>query len=277
MCTIKLLKTMDGKTFNTKFEKIAIVGDTGGILQLMKHIPAKFIVCIIASSIRPQYLKDLKKISENNLFAFLVQPKFNTSAYSLFVQKLKKLHLDLLVCNSYSMIIRNDVLAVLKHNAVNIHGSLLPRNRGPNPIQWAIIRNERTIGVTMHYMDTGFDTGDIIAQKSIPIANKDTWVDVRRKMDIKIEEILSEQIPLVLSKSNKRRKQNHSDATSNTRITRDFPAISFKTMSNEQIYNLIRAQVYPLKGAFIPDKNGNIYIDKKISLEKIRELRKKYG
>ncbi|MFA5136557.1 MAG: formyltransferase family protein [Patescibacteria group bacterium] len=267
---------MEDRTYKSKYKRIALVGDTGGIRQLIKHVPARMVRCIIAASIRPQYLQELKKITDMSNVPLLVQPKYEDMDYEGFLNVFEELKIDLLLCNSYSMIIRNDLLKLVKYRAVNVHGSLLPKNRGPNPIQWAIIRNEETIGVTMHYMDNDLDTGDIIGQKVIPIPKAATWVDIRKEMDNKIEELLAEEIPLVLAGKNTRFPQDHSIATCNMRITPDFPLINFEKMSDLDVYNLIRAQVYPLKGAYILQNGKKIRFEKMIPVSEVAKLRKKY-
>nr|MBA3657905.1 methionyl-tRNA formyltransferase [Gemmatimonadaceae bacterium] len=57
---------------------------------------------------------------------------------------------------------------------LNLHGSLLPLHRGTSPVNWALIRDERETGLTMHYIDEGMDTGDVIFQERIPISDDDT-------------------------------------------------------------------------------------------------------
>ena len=84
-----------------------------------------------------------------------------------------------MICNSFSLILREDLLEKINYNAINIHSSLLPKNRGPNPIQWAILIDKKT-GLTIHFIDDGIDTGDIIFQKEVNIDFDDTWVVITK-------------------------------------------------------------------------------------------------
>ena len=52
---------------------------------------------------------------------------------------------------------------------LNIHPSLLPAGRGPEPVFWTLRRGERVTGVTVHQMDAGFDTGPIVVQETLPV------------------------------------------------------------------------------------------------------------
>ncbi len=82
-------------------------------------------------------------------------------------------HFDLAVSYTYRYILTEDILAALRHNAVNLHNSFLPWNRGADPNIWSIF-NETPRGVTLHYMDTGLDKGDIIAQEFVALEVDDT-------------------------------------------------------------------------------------------------------
>jgi len=72
--------------------------------------------------------------------------------------------IDYIVCFGYGRILKKDILS--KVACINIHGGFLPYNRGPNPNLWAWIDDTKK-GVSIHYIDEGIDTGDIIAQCEI--------------------------------------------------------------------------------------------------------------
>lgn len=81
---------------------------------------------------------------------------------------------DLAVCTGFPWLIPADAIAVPKHGIVNGHPSLLPRYRGPFPVAWAVRNGETEIGLTYHLMDAAFDTGNVLAQKPITLADDDT-------------------------------------------------------------------------------------------------------
>jgi methionyl-tRNA formyltransferase len=81
---------------------------------------------------------------------------------------------DLCVVAAYGKILPRRYLDVPRLGCVNVHASLLPRYRGAAPIQWAIARGETETGITLMQMDAGMDTGDILAQRTIPIDPDDT-------------------------------------------------------------------------------------------------------
>ncbi len=89
---------------------------------------------------------------------------------------------DFLVVVAFGQKISGELLNICKNGAVNLHASMLPKYRGPNPIQRAILNGDRESGLTTMLMDEGWDTGPILMQKSIPIENDDTLGKLHNKM-----------------------------------------------------------------------------------------------
>ena len=81
---------------------------------------------------------------------------------------------DLFVVVAYGHILPESVLAIPRLGAINIHASLLPKYRGPAPIQWAIINEEQETGVTTMWMDEGMDTGDLLMASKVSIGPEET-------------------------------------------------------------------------------------------------------
>lgn len=83
---------------------------------------------------------------------------------------------DLLVLVFVTDFVPREIIELAPLGGINYHPSLLPKYRGGNAIAWAIICGEKETGVTVHYIDEGVDTGDIILQESVPIDPDDTTV-----------------------------------------------------------------------------------------------------
>ena len=81
---------------------------------------------------------------------------------------------DFIVVVAFGHIIPKNILNIPEIATINIHASLLPKYRGPAPIQWAIINGEKETGVTTMLMDEGLDTGDILLSSKLEIAPDDT-------------------------------------------------------------------------------------------------------
>jgi len=80
------------------------------------------------------------------------------------LEKLTEVDPDIIVVASYGKIIPDEIINFPKHGALNIHPSLLPKYRGPSPVQTALLNGDQTSGVTIMLLDSGIDTGPIINQ-----------------------------------------------------------------------------------------------------------------
>ena len=76
---------------------------------------------------------------------------------------------DLLICTAFPWRLPPEALAVPTIACVNGHPSLLPKYRGPMPMGWAVRSGETELGMTYHVMEETFDTGNILAQKAVPL------------------------------------------------------------------------------------------------------------
>jgi methionyl-tRNA formyltransferase len=89
---------------------------------------------------------------------------------------------DLFVVVAYGHILPGSVLAIPRLGAINIHASLLPKYRGPAPIQWAIINRESETGVTTMWMDEGMDTGDLLMSAKVCIGEEETAESLQARL-----------------------------------------------------------------------------------------------
>jgi methionyl-tRNA formyltransferase len=252
--------------------RILLFGDTSGLPQLLRTVPHEMVVALVGAKIRPHQHPELEKIVEEFGLSFIIQPKRSSKAYPGFVNVCRDLAPDLIMVNSYSMRIPQEILDIPFAGGVNIHGGLLPQYRGANPIQWAILNNERETGVTMHYMTSDFDAGDLIAQRNVPILLEDTWIDVRDRIMSATESMLAETIPKLLKMTNTRRPQDETRAKYYRRRRPKDGNFDWEK-SVLYIYNLVRALVKPLPGAFYYDGDVKIVLDEYIPLPVIAAMK----
>ncbi len=99
-----------------------------------------------------------------------------------WAEQLAALEPEVFLVWSYSMILPPDVIEVPVRGCVNVHGGLLPAYRGGHVLQWAIVNGEPEIGVTLHYIDAGIDTGPVIGMRSFPIETEDDAATVSAKL-----------------------------------------------------------------------------------------------
>ncbi len=91
-----------------------------------------------------------------------------------FAENITKLKPDIFVVVAFGRIIPKNILSIPNLATINIHASLLPKYRGPAPIQWAIINREKETGITTMLLDEGMDTGDILLSSKVEITPDDT-------------------------------------------------------------------------------------------------------
>lgn len=91
-----------------------------------------------------------------------------------FVERIRELTPDLILVAGFSHLIPEQVYSSARIAAINAHPSLLPEYRGANPYYHVIANGEKETGVTLHLLDSEFDTGDILAQSTTPILPRDT-------------------------------------------------------------------------------------------------------
>lgn len=101
---------------------------------------------------------------------------------------------DFLVSYGYPFIIPTDVLLRFPRRAINLHISYLPWNRGADPNLWSFLEDTPK-GVTIHYIDTGLDTGDILAQRKIAVRPDDTLRTSYQRLADEIEALFKETWP----------------------------------------------------------------------------------
>ncbi len=101
---------------------------------------------------------------------------------------------DLLISYTYSYIVSEDVLKAINYNAINLHISYLPYNRGANPNQWSFIENTPK-GVSIHYMAKKLDAGNLIAQKLVLFDESDTLQSSYNKLNKEIVELFKQIFP----------------------------------------------------------------------------------
>ncbi len=169
----------------------------------------------------------------------LYQPPVNVNDPG-FIETLRRLEPDLFVSMYFGRLFSPEMLAVPKTGCVNMHPTLLPKYRGQGPNVWPIVNGDTETGQTIHWLDEGIDTGDIIAQKAMPLEPKDTGGALGEKLERLGTELFIETWPLIASGAAPRIKQDDSQATYSVAPKRKHARIDWGR-SAEEISNLCRA------------------------------------
>jgi methionyl-tRNA formyltransferase len=194
---------------------------------------------------------------EHNIKVFKGNPRNNKS-----ISFLKNVgEIDLIFSINYLFIIEKEIIEYPRLYSLNIHGSILPKYRGRTPHVWAIINGEEKTGVTVHKIDQGVDTGDILLQKEVEIKRDETGADILEKYNSLYPELINETIKMVVNNKTVFRKQAESKATYFGKRTPDDGEINWN-WSKERIRNWVRAQANPYPGAFTYLNNEKLIINK---------------
>jgi len=157
-----------------------------------------------------------------------------------FTATLKLLNADLFIVVAYGKIIPQDIIDLPLYKTINVHPSLLPRYRGPSPIQFALLNGETQTGVSIMLIDKKMDHGPIISNFQFPISNNDTYSTLSKKLAEHSAKLLIETIPDYISGKIKPQPQNHHQATFSKIIIKENGLITADKTA-QQIYNMWRA------------------------------------
>ncbi len=196
------------------------------------------------------------------------QPQTKSELSSLIL----KLKPDLIIVAAYGKILPKEVLEIPKYKAINVHPSLLPKYRGPSPIQSAILNGDKETGVTIMLISEEMDAGDILAQEKIKI-KKQNWKELSKELAELGGNLLIETIPKYLcgiEKFNwcktiipiKAHPQDHSKASYTKLIKKEDGHINWSKSAFE-IERMIRAY-FPWPGTFTKIKSSSSKLNGKI-------------
>ena len=138
----------------------------------------------------------VKLVADRNLLP-VYQPPFDRINTPEFAALLRKLQPDLIVSMHYPVIFKRPILEIPRLGCVNEHPSRLPAGRGMTPSHWHMLIGDTHNWITLHFLDEGIDTGDVISQGSVEITPEDTGVTASRKLSEEGQRIFREALPLI--------------------------------------------------------------------------------
>ena len=165
-----------------------------------------------------------------------------------WVKSFADLKPDVMVVVAYGQILPKSLLDIPAYCAVNIHGSLLPKYRGPAPIQWAIINGEKKTGVCTMIMSPGLDKGDILLCRETPISLEDTAESLHDRLAQLGADLLIETLDKLATRQIQPIPQDHNSATYAPMLNKKDGRIQWHA-SAKNIFNFIRGMT-PWPGAF---------------------------
>lgn len=176
-------------------------------------------------------------------------PTENVNSKS-FLEQIGLFECDLFISMSFNQILKKEIIELPPKGFINCHAGNLPFYRGRNPLNWVLINDESEFGITVHYVDEGIDTGDIILQKQYAISDDDNYKTLLDRAINQCPLILLEAVKLIQSDSLQPVKQNtiHSIGTYFGRRIEGDEYIDFSRTAR-YLFNFIRAITTPGPGA----------------------------
>lgn len=212
----------------------------------------------VVQIIYPENRQHTDKVQQLRLFGqerhilTTVQPR--NDKINAFCHQIRQMDPDIGIVWSYSQIIPKCVLELFPLGLINCHGAYLPNYRGANVLNWVLVHGETETGVTLHYIDEGIDTGDIIAQMKVPISQSDDACTLSLKLNQASNILLEKTWPNISAGMVHATPQRHLQATYYKRRTWKDGEIDWSKPAI-MVYNLIRALVRPFPGAFFRTQN----------------------
>lgn len=225
---------------NKKIESILVFFNNNRGLKLSKFLAKKNFK--IYEVVTKKFLnkKILNKLNKNSRIINNLKSK-NLKKF------IKKSKFDLIISAGFPHIFKKDFLNLTPFGIINLHAGKLPKYKGGSPLVWQILNNEKKIGLSIIKVNSTIDGGKIISHASFKNNQKDTISQVQNKAD-KIFLNLAFNAIKKIEKNKKFKNQTKSKSYFHQR--KDDDALINFTDSNLKIYNLVRSQSYPYKGAF---------------------------
>jgi methionyl-tRNA formyltransferase len=232
--------------------RIAFFGENNFSVVVLKSLlgVGHDVALIICPFYETDAHKELENVALRNKIRFYREKNINSLEV---VEKVQSAEPDFIISADFTKIIKNELLSIPKFASLNLHPSLLPNYRGLVPQHFPIINGETKTGVTVHFIDSGIDTGNIIIQKEIPINETTTVSDILTSWAKIYQTIMVEAVEKVLC-GEKGVSQNKLNGSYYGRLKQSDCEIRFND-GIKNAYNLIRGVTYPYFGAFLKINN----------------------
>ncbi len=262
---------------NKKYNFVFFANSIKGIVSIKTVIKLKnykkiFIFSQKEDNWEPKYINKLKALCSKNIKLFVIKD----FSFKNFLKKIKSENIDMIFAIGWRRIIEKKIMNYASIKSFVMHDSLLPKNRGFAPLNWAIINGEKKTGVSLIEMNKVVDIGNIYLQESTKIKitdNINTLNSRILKIYSKILKKFFSNIKLYLNNSFSQKK---GPKNFNAKRRPNHGLINWNDKS-KNIFNLVRALTKPWPGAFFVHKRKIIFVWKIKIRKKMKNLNKNCG
>ena len=204
------------------------------------------------------YFRSIKEISKKNNLIYINPKNINNKRIQL---KIRKINPDIMILVGYSQnILSEETFKIPKFGTINLHAGPLPYYRGGSPLNWMIINGEKKIGISIIQVDTGIDTGPILAQKFFKLSPNETINKLVKRVNKFYPILLRKTLKKINKLQIKKITQNRNEGTYFPKRKPEDGQIKFNTHTSSEIDRLVRALQYPYPGAYFYYKKNKIQI-----------------
>ncbi|MDI6861496.1 MAG: methionyl-tRNA formyltransferase [Caldisericia bacterium] len=193
-----------------------------------------------------------KKFAKEIGLNFIEVDKFKN-----FFELIEKNKGDIGVVVSFGKIIPQRVLNIFEKGIINVHPSLLPKYRGPNPIRWQILNGEKKSGITIIKLTKEVDAGPILTQKEISVEESDNYTNLTKKLIEIGKEALIEALELI-EEGKESWIEQKGESTYAPKFENDFEKLDFKMDGEYLRRKILSLSLEPGAYAFFREKRVKI-------------------
>jgi len=230
------------------------------ILDWLKEQGDEIVGLVIHAPQNQKYVKEILQVADLDPSRILEGNQLDKPEV---IETIRAWKPDIGISILFDYIFKPELFSILPQGIINLHPSYLPYNRGQYPNVWSIIDGTPS-GVTLHYIDEGIDTGDIIAQKEVPVEPVDTGETLYRKLERASIELFKETWSQIKAGEAPRMAQKSEAGTYHR--TRDVESIDEIDLECSYIardlINILRARSFPpYRGTYYRDAGKRVYIN----------------
>lgn len=220
----------------TKSLPLIFFGSNNFSIYVLKEFLKKYKPLLVAT-LPPKPAGRKLKIQPNPVYLFCLKEKLNVveigkkdSSYNwdTFAKDLELIKPETGVIASFGKIIPKKIIELFPKGILNLHPSLLPRHRGPNPIRETIIQGDSQTGITLFIIDELVDHGPILVQETTNLNNRETYLELEEKLGRLGGKILNEKIEDYLADKIIPQPQDETLATYTSKIEKENGLLSLE-------------------------------------------------
>ena len=191
--------------YNIQIMKIGVLGSGGGsnlqsIIDAVENGSLPVEIAIVISDVQDAYI--LERAKKHNIPAQYIAPgKFKTKlepeVEKKYAKALKDAGVELVVLAGYMRMVKEELLGVFPGRIINIHPAILPSFKGLHAWKQALDYGVKVSGCTVHFVDTGMDTGPIIIQAAVPVLDNDTFESLHQRIQFEEHKIYPQAIKFI--------------------------------------------------------------------------------